>query len=253
MDALLTALRWLTDPVNYSGQNGIPTRLIEHVQVSVQPVLLALSLALPVGMYIGHRRRFEFLAISIGNFGRAIPSFGILAVATVLTYSWPGELGYWPIFVALFFLAIPPILTNTYVGVKGVDRDVVEAARGMGMTESELLLRVELPLATPLIITGLRTAAVQVVATATLGAIGGFGGLGRYIIDGFSTGDETEILGGAILVALLAIATELCMGALERVLAPRVSSARARNLLRPTAPKDVVPADLTLPRAGQGL
>jgi osmoprotectant transport system permease protein len=235
MGAFLAAFRWLTDPANYTGLGSIPLRIVEHVQMSVQSVLLAALVALPVGLYIGHRRRFEFLAISVGNFGRAIPSFGILAVAFVVTFSWPGTLGFWATFIALFFLAIPPILTNTYVGVKGVDRDTVEAARGMGMRERDVLLHLELPLAVPLIITGLRTAAVQVVATATLGAITSWGGLGRFIIDGFSVRDEAQIIGGAMLVALLAIATELTFGALERALAPKISSAQTRNPLRSKA------------------
>lgn len=224
MGVLAEALRWLTTPENYSGPSGITTRLIEHVQISVQPLLLASLVAIPVGMWIGHRRRFEFLVISVGNIGRALPSFGILAIFFVLTFSWPGDLGYWAIFFAMFFLAVPPILTNTYVGVKGVDPDTVEAARGMGLRERDVLLKLELPLAVPLIIGGMRTAAVQVVATATLGAVTSWGGLGRFIVDGFAVQDNVQILAGAILVGLLAIVTEVLFGRLQRALAPRVSS-----------------------------
>lgn len=224
MGVLAEALRWLTTPENYSGPSGITTRLIEHVQISVQPLLLASLVAIPVGMWIGHRRRFEFLVISVGNIGRALPSFGILAIFFVLTFSWPGDLGYWAIFFAMFFLAVPPILTNTYVGVKGVDPDTVEAARGMGLRERDVLLKLELPLAVPLIIGGMRTAAVQVVATATLGAVTSWGGLGRFIVDGFAVQDNVQILAGAILVGLLAIITEVLFGRLQRALAPRVSS-----------------------------
>jgi osmoprotectant transport system permease protein len=224
MGVLAEALRWLTTPENYSGPSGITTRLIEHVQISVQPLLLASLVAIPVGMWIGHRRRFEFLVISVGNIGRALPSFGILAIFFVLTFSWPGDLGYWAIFFAMFFLAVPPILTNTYVGVKGVDPDTVEAARGMGLRERDVLLKLELPLAVPLIIGGMRTAAVQVVATATLGAVTSWGGLGRFIVDGFAVQDNVQILAGAILVGLLALVTEVLFGRLQRALAPRVSS-----------------------------
>ena len=135
MGVLSDALAWLTSAENYSGPSGISTRMLEHVQISVQPLVLAALVAIPVGMWIGHRRRFEFLVISIGNLGRALPSFGILAIFFILTFSWPGDLGYWAIFFAMFFLAIPPILTNTYVGIKGVDPDTVEAARGMGLRE----------------------------------------------------------------------------------------------------------------------
>jgi osmoprotectant transport system permease protein len=229
MGVFAEALRWLTTPENYSGPSGITARLIEHVQISVQPLLLAALVAIPLGMWIGHRRRFEFLVISIGNIGRALPSFGILAIFFVLTFSWPGDLGYWAIFFAMFFLAIPPILTNTYVGIKGVDPDTVEAARGMGLRERDVLLGLELPLAVPLIIGGMRTAAVQVVATATLGAVTSWGGLGRFIVDGFAVQDNVQILAGAILVAVLAIVTEVLFGRLQRALAPKVSSQGRRK------------------------
>jgi osmoprotectant transport system permease protein len=236
MEVFLATFEWLQDPANYSGANAIPVRVIEHMQISSQSLLLALAVSLPVGLYIGHRRRFEFLAVTTGNLGRAIPSFGILGMFFIWTFNWPGVLGFWAVFFALFFLAIPPILTNAYVGIKGVDADTVEAARGMGMTERDVLLRLELPLALPLIIAGTRTAAVQVVATATLGALASWGGLGRYIVDGLATQDRPQILGGALLVALLAVVTELAFGALERALAPRLSSSRRRSPLARRGP-----------------
>ena len=229
MGVLSDALAWLTSAENYSGPSGISTRMLEHVQISVQPLVLAALVAIPVGMWIGHRRRFEFLVISIGNLGRALPSFGILAIFFIFTFSWPGDLGYWAIFFAMFFLAIPPILTNTYVGIKGVDPDTVEAARGMGLREREVLLALELPLAVPLIVAGMRTAAVQVVATATLGAVTSWGGLGRFIVDGFAVQDNVQILAGAILVTLLAIVTEVVFGRLQQALAPKISSRGSRK------------------------
>jgi osmoprotectant transport system permease protein len=236
MEIFLATLEWLQDPANYSGPNAIAVRLLEHIQISSQSLLLAFAVSLPVGLYIGHRRRFEFLAVTTGNLGRAIPSFGILGMFFIWTFNWPGVLGFWAVFFALFFLAIPPILTNAYVGIKGVDGDTVEAARGMGMTERDVLLRLELPLALPLIIAGTRTAAVQVVATATLGALASWGGLGRYIVDGLATQDRPQILAGALLVALLAVVTELAFGALERALAPRLSSSRPRSPFARRAP-----------------
>jgi osmoprotectant transport system permease protein len=226
------ALAWLTDPANYSGETGIPTRLYEHLQISSQAVLFAALIALPVGMYIGHRRRLEFLAVNVGNLGRALPSFGILGLVFPFTLTLPGEIGFWATFIALFLLAIPPILTNTYVGVKNVDADVVEAARGMGMGEREVLLKLETPLAAALIVAGFRTAAVQVVATATLGAVAGWGGLGRFIVDGNSQGDDAQLLGGAILVALFAIATEVSFALLERWVSPKQASTRGRLWIR---------------------
>lgn len=224
MNLFVEALKWLVDPEQWSGPGSIPLRLTEHLQMSSQSLLLAALVALPVGVYVGHKRRFEFLAITVGNLGRAIPSFGILAFAWIFTNSWPGVLGYWPTFIALVLLGIPPIMTNAFVGVKGVDRDTIEAARGMGMSEKDILLRIELPLSTPLIVVGLRTAAVQIIATATLGAVASWGGLGRFIVDGFSVRNQVQILAGAILVALLAIVTEVVFSALERVVAPQVSS-----------------------------
>jgi osmoprotectant transport system permease protein len=230
---------WFADPARWSGPTGIPARLWEHVQTSVTAVAIAAVIALPLALYIGHRRRLEFLVVSVGNFGRAIPSFGLIvffAILIGLKLNWPAP--YRPaIILAMVLLAIPPILTNAYVGIQGADPDLLEAARGMGMSEWQVLRRVEVPLATPLIVAGLRIAAVQVVATATLAAFVAGGGFGRYIIDGFATSDEVEIFGGAVLVALLAILTEFGFGLLQRSLAPRMTSGGRR------ARADVLPAE----------
>jgi osmoprotectant transport system permease protein len=229
MGAFGEALDWLLTASNYGGEDGIIARVIGHVLISFQSVLLAAAIAVPIGLYIGHKRRFEFLAVTVGNFGRALPSFGVLGLVFPFTFDIPGELGYWATFFALFLLSIPPLLTNTYVGIKGVDRDTVEAATGMGMKGREILLTLEVPLAVPLIIAGFRTAAVQVVATATLGAYAGWEhGLGSFIRDGFAQGPlgRDQLIGGAILVALLAIFTELLFGIAARLLAPRRASKR---------------------------
>jgi osmoprotectant transport system permease protein len=226
---------WFTESSHWSGSNGIPTRVLEHVEISVVAVAVGAAVALPAGLFIGHTRRLEFIAVTAANLGRAIPSFAILSIVfqLMLTYLPQSQkkaaFGFWPTVVSLFLLSIPPILTNTYVGVQGVDPDTVEAARGMGMRGREVLTRLELPLAAPLIMAGVRTAAVQVVATATLAALIGGGGLGRYVIDGFHTGDTVEVVAGAVLVALLAIVTEFAMGGLERVAAPRLSSSGRRR------------------------
>lgn len=233
MEALSDALTWLTSSANYSGEAGIVTRLIGHILISVQSVGLAALVSLPVALYVGHKRRFEVVAVTTGNLGRALPSFGVLGLVFPLTFDIPGELGYWATFFALLLLAIPPILANTYVGIKGVDPDTVEAARGMGFTEREVLFKLEVPLAAPLIVAGLRTALVQVVATATLGAFAGWQqGLGSFIRSGFSQGVQgrDQLLGGAILVALLAIATELVMGGIQRLVSPTETSRRSRPL-----------------------
>jgi osmoprotectant transport system permease protein len=223
MDFVGDVWQWLTDPEHWSGPDGIVVRATEHIQISFSAVVAAMLVAVPIGLYVGHARRFELFAVTTGNLGRALPSFGILAICFGIPFfaELPGVIGYWPTFAALFLLAVPPILINTYVGIKGVDPDVVEAARGMGMTGTEILRRIELPLAASLMVSGLRIASVQVVATATLGALGGYGTFGRYIIDGRAVGDNVEVAAGAVLVALLALAVELGLGALERLTSPR--------------------------------
>ena len=221
-------VEWFGAAEHWSGTDGVPVRLVEHLWLSAVPLALAILLALPVGLVIGHTRRFELLAVTIANLGRAIPSFAILSIAfQVVLRLWPDQaFGFLPTVAALVLLGLPPILTNAYVGVQTVDEDTVEAARGMGMREGQILARLELPLASPLIMAGIRTAAVQIVATATLAALIGGGGLGRYIIDGFAQQNIPEVLAGAVLVAGLSIVTEVAFAILERVLAPRTSSER---------------------------
>lgn len=228
-------VEWFTDPLHWEGSFGIPARLLEHLIMSAVSVAVAAAVAFPAGLYIGHRRRFEFLVVSVLNFGRAIPSFGLLflfVLAFGIGLAYPASLRP-PILFALVLLAIPPILTNTYIGVQTVDADTVEAARGMGMTEWGVLTRLEIPLGAPLILAGIRTAAVQVVATATLAAVVAGGGLGRFIVDGFATRDFPQIFGGALLVAFLAIITELGFALLERVASPRTTSAGPKHRPEP--------------------
>lgn len=216
MTILGSVWQWFTNPANWQGSNGIPTRLLEHVQLSAESVLIGALIALPVGIVLGHYGRFGNLAINISNAGRAVPSFGILVIAFLVF-----GLGDLPVIVALTALAIPPMITNSYVALREVDPDVKEAARGMGYRELAQLLRVELPLAVPLIMAGIRSSAVQVVATATLAALIAGGGFGRYIIDGFAQLNDAMTIAGAILVALLAFATEVGLSGLERLLVPR--------------------------------
>lgn len=216
MSFLGGVLRWFTDGAHWSGPDGIPTRLGEHLHLSIEAVAIGAVIALPLGILLGHYGRFGGAAVSVSNIGRALPAFGIL----VLAFQALG-LGDGPIIVALTALAIPPMVTNSYVALREVDADVKDAARGMGYRDLAQLVRVELPLAVPLIMAGIRTSAVQVVATATLAALVAGGGLGRYIVDGFAQYDYTKLFAGAVLVALLALATELSLSALQRVLVPR--------------------------------
>jgi osmoprotectant transport system permease protein len=211
---------WFTDPENWSGVNGIPNRMWEHIQISVFAVVVAAVIALPVAVWLGHYRRGGQLAVATVNIGRAIPSFAIVALALPITIRLGLGLGFWPTFLALFFLAIPPMFANAYTGVRNVDPALVEAGRGMGMTDRELITKVEVPMASPIILAAVRVVAVQVVATATLGALVAWGGLGRYIIDGFATQNNVMVFAGGLLVALLAIVTELLLGALERRVVP---------------------------------
>lgn len=208
---------WFTTAEHWRGDFGVPHRLAEHLLMSAAAVATAVVLALPIGIWLGHRGRGGALAINLANVGRAVPSLAILALAQQAfgLSGWPG-FGARPAFVALVALGVPPLVTNAYVGMQAVDHDVVEAARGMGMTGGELLWRVELPIALPLVMAGVRTAAVQVVATATLAAVTAWGGLGRYIVDGFGQQDNAQIVAGGLLVGLLALVTELGLGRLQR-------------------------------------
>ena len=216
MSLLQATLQWLTDPAHWQGIDGIPTRLGEHVHLSIESVAIGALIALPVGIVLGHYGRFGNLAINISNLGRAVPSFGILVIAFEVF-----GLGDLPIVIALTALAVPPMVTNSYVAMREVDPDIKDAARGMGYRELAQVLRVELPLAVPLIMAGVRTSAVQVVATATLAALVAGGGLGRYIVDGLARSDNPRTLAGALLVAALALSTELVLAGLQRVLVPR--------------------------------
>jgi len=216
MSLLKQVWRWFGDPAHWSGSNGVPARLAEHLQISAESVVIGAAIALPVGILLGHYGRFGNLAINISNTGRAIPSFGLLVVAFQIF-----GLGEGPIILALTALAIPPMVTNSYVGLREVDPDVKDAARGMGYRDLAQLVRVELPLAVPLIMAGIRTSAVQVVATATLAALVAGGGLGRYIVDGYATQKYDVMVVGAVLVAALALATEVSLWGLQQLLVPR--------------------------------
>jgi osmoprotectant transport system permease protein len=207
---------WFRDPAQWQGSNGIPSRLGEHLHLSLESVLIGALIALPIGVILGHYGRFGNVAINISNVGRAIPSLAILAIAFQIF-----GFGDVPIVLALTALAIPPMVTNSYVALREVDPDIKEAARGMGYRELTQVLRVELPLAVPLLMAGIRTAAVQVVATATLAALIAGGGLGRYIVDGLATQRYWVTFAGALLVATLALATELSLSGVERLLVPK--------------------------------
>lgn len=210
-------IAWFADGEHWSGSSGIPARLVEHLAICAWAMGIALLVAIPLGIWLGHVNRFGLLVTSIGNLGRAIPTFALL----ILLASWD-VIGVSDLaaVIALAVFAIPPILTNAFIGVRDVDRDVTESARGMGMKPSQVLRIVELPLAVPVLAAGIRTSTVQVVATATLAAFVGGGGLGRLVVDGFGRQDAALMLAGVILVAALCIVLELLLGWAQRALTP---------------------------------
>jgi osmoprotectant transport system permease protein len=232
--------QWLTTAGNWTGTDGVGARALEHLQLSGEAVLLAGVVALPVGIVLGHVGRGGALAVNVANAGRAVPTLAVL-VLLVLAMG----LGDGPVVYALALFAAPPMLTNAYLGMREVDPDVKDAARGTGLSRAQSLRRVEVPLAMPLIAAGVRTAAVQVVATATIAAIVGSGGLGRFVVDGFQTHDQGQLIGGAILVALLAIAIELALGLAERLLTP------GRRQPGSSSPAGIDPS-MTLPAGASG-
>ena len=215
MEFLSDAFTYFSTAANWWGPDGFAHRTQEHVVMSGLSLLTAMAIALPLGLLLGHTGRGGPLAINVSNLGRAVPSFAII----VLTASIVG-IGAKPAYLALVALAVPPMVTNTYTAIRSVDPEVREAAVGMGLTGAQVLRRVEVPMGLPLIMAGIRTSGVQVVATATLAALVGWGGLGRYIIDGLATRDFVEVFAGALLVAVLSLAVELALGLLQRAIVP---------------------------------
>nr|WP_238427258.1 ABC transporter permease [Streptomyces adustus] len=200
------------DGSHWHGYDGIPTRVLEHVRYSLEALALAAAIGLPVGLVTGHYGRGGNALALLATAGRALPTFGLL----VLVVTWLG-FGLGPVMIPLVVLAVPPILVTTYEAVRSVDPAPVDAARGMGMPEPRILFQVELPVALTLILGGLRSAAVQIVSTATIAAYVGLGGLGRYIIDGLYQRNYEKVVGGATLVAALALATLAVFWAVARL------------------------------------
>lgn len=249
MDFLADVVDWFRDGSHWSGNDGVIHRLAEHVQISLVSLVIAAAIALPIGIVLGHMRRGGLVAINVSNVGRALPTLAVLIFLVQIfgIGDPPGLLaftGSLPTLIALVALAIPPMLTNAYVGMTDVDADVRESARGMGMSGGQQLTRVELPIALPLIMAGVRTAAVAVVATAALAAYIGWGGLGRFIIDGLSTQDNVQVFAGAVLVALLSIVFELALAGVQRALVSRglrVGRERVRREIKDVTVQAIVP------------
>lgn len=224
--------QWLTDPASWSGPGGIGARVTEHLLYAVVIVALAALVAVPLGVWVGHSGRGRAL-IALGNSLRAVPTLGLLfAVSLVVGPLISGQLAFViPSVIVLVLLAIPPLLAGTYAGIEAVDPAARDAGRGMGMTGWQLVRGVEVPAALPLILSGLRSAVLQVVATATIAAYIGLGGLGRFLIDGLATGDYAEMAGGALLVAALALALDALLALATRgLVSPGLRPQRARRV-----------------------
>jgi len=237
VNILPTAIGWLTDPANWSGPGGIAIRLVEHIGLALVSLGIAAAIAAPVGLWIGHTGRGAAVAVNVANLGRALPSLAVIGIVLPITATIDPELGFkvYPVVIAMVVLAVPPILVNTHAGMAGVDRDLVEAGRAMGMRETQLLRSVELPVAFPVMLGGLRSAAAQIIATLTLGAIFAGPGLGRFLVEGVAQQDDGMIFGGVALVAGLSLLSELLFAWLGRVLVSpglRASSPQAPWTIR---------------------
>ncbi len=215
----------------FGDPSGFPQRILEHLQYSLTALAIAFLIAFPVGLVIGHTNRAAFLVINVANAGRSLPSLGVLMLVLVII-----GVGLTPAIVALVVLAVPPILTATYAGVRAVAGATVDAARGVGMTERQIITQVEVPNALPIIVGGVRNATLQVISTATIAAYVGLGGLGRYLFDGLALRDYPRVVAGAITLAVLAVVIDLLLGQLQRVLvSPGVDGRAARGSGRGSA------------------
>lgn len=212
MSVLSETVDWLTDSAHWTGENGIPHRLVEHLGYTVLTVAIAAAIAIPIGLWIGHTGRFRGVAVAVSGALRALPTLGVLTYVVLFS-----GIGLVPPVIALVLLALPPLLAGAYAGLEAVDRQTIDAARAIGMTERQILTKVEVPLALPLIVGGIRSATLQVVATATVAAYVGLGGLGRYLIDGLALSDYPRMAAGSILVIALALALDAVFVVLQRI------------------------------------
>jgi osmoprotectant transport system permease protein len=228
--ASMNLISYLTDPANWQGPDGIWHLLLEHLGYTVASVCIAAAIAIPLGIFIGHTGRGSFLVIGLSNAARAIPTLGLLVLVVLLLGTGVG-----PIIGVLAVLALPPILTATAAGVRGADHEAVHAARALGMSPWQVVAKVEWPLALPLVISGLRSATLQVVATATVAAYSSGDGLGRLLITGNATRNYPEMFAGAFMVAVLAIVLDILLGGLGWLAGRHASPAR-RSVRSRTSP-----------------
>lgn len=223
---------WFVDGSHWTGSAGVPARVLEHLHYSVLALLAGGVVAVPIGALVGHTGRGGFLIVGLANWLRSLPDFGLLVLLVLLV-----GIGLLPVVAALTVLAIPPLLAGTYAGIRNVDSAVVDAARGMGMRERDVLLKVELPNALPLMLGGLRSATLQVVATTAIAAYVSFGGLGRFLIDGLRSQDYPQMAGGALLIAVLALVVEAVLAGVQRLVVSPGLRPAGRRVRRPGEPR----------------
>lgn len=238
MEFLGEVLAWYADPGRWSGRDSLPAQVAGHLGLSAVSLAVALAIAVPIGLYIGHTGRAAQVVVAVSNIGRAVPSLGWLGIAYPITTALLARAGhgFLPALVALVALAVPPIVTNTHAGLREVDAELREAGRGMGMSELQLLGRVEVPAALPVILAGVRSAAVAVVATAPLMSIVGATTLGDPILAGLSLGDQVQVFAAAVLVALIALLTELGFALVQRrIISPGLVDAERVAAAEPAA------------------
>lgn len=217
MTDFVAAFGWLFDPVNWAGPGGIPARTGEHILYTLLTLLLAGAIALPIGFAIGHTGRFRGLAVGVSGALRALPTLGLVVYLALITTN----ITLMPPLIALTILAIPPLLAGAYSGLESVNRSTIDAARAVGMTEWQVFTKVELPLSLPLVIGGVRSAALQVIATWTVAAILPVGGLGRFLFDGLAVQNYPEMLGGSIIVIVLALVVDGLFALTQKLVVPR--------------------------------
>lgn len=218
MNAFLDAFAWIFDPAHYSGSSSIPLRLGEHVSYSLITLVIAAAIALPIGFAVGHFGRGTALSVQVSGALRALPTLGLVIFLALVI---PGPLGLVPPLIALVVLAVPPVLAGAYSALAAVDRATIDAARAVGMTEWQILWKVEIPLGLPLIIGGLRSATLQIIATWTVAAILPLGGLGRYLYDALAIRDYPQMLAGSILVIVLALVVDGLFALVQKAVVPR--------------------------------
>jgi osmoprotectant transport system permease protein len=223
-------LAWYTDPAQWTGRNTLPEMIVGQILLAATSLAVAMAIALPIGLYIGHTGRGAGVAVAMSNIGRAIPSLGWMGLVYPITTGLLQRTGhgFLPGLIALVALGIPPIVTNAYAGLRGVDPDLQEAGRGVGMTEFQLLARVEVPVALPVVLSGVRSSAVAIMATTPLMSIVGADTLGTYILSGLALSDEVQVFAAALLVVVLALLTEIGFALLERrITSPGLTGADA--------------------------